>query len=78
MGCVGAGVQPPAVSKTLRILVGLVPAGLVLISASLLYFYPITEAKRQVSTTIIMATKSVVKEFCLQRPSQLFVAKVCR
>ena len=51
---VGAAVQPPAVSKTLRILVGLVPASLVLISALLLYFYPITEAKRQVTTTITM------------------------
>ena len=57
VGCavlVGAAVQPPAVSKTLRILVGLVPASLVLISALLLYFYPITEAKRQVTTTITM------------------------
>ena len=76
MGYVGAGVQPPAVSKTLRILVGLVPAGLVLISASLLYFYPITEAKRQVPTTVTTPPK-LVKDSAF-RPSQLFVAKVCR
>lgn len=41
------GVQPPAVALTLRILVGLVPMVLVCISAGLLYFYPITEARRQ-------------------------------
>ena len=39
--------QPPSVAFTLRILVGLVPMVLVCISASLLYFYPITEARRQ-------------------------------
>jgi hypothetical protein len=43
------GVQPPAVAMTLRILVGLVPMVLVCLSAGLLYFYPITEARRQLT-----------------------------
>lgn len=41
------GEQPPQVALTLRVLVGLVPLVLVLISSGLLYFYPITEARRQ-------------------------------
>jgi hypothetical protein len=51
------GVQPPAVAFTLRVLVGLVPLVLVCISAGLLYFYPITEARRQ-NTRRVLAERN--------------------
>ena len=51
--------QPPSVAMTLRILVGLVPAVLVVISGCLLYFYPITEAKRQLTRMRLAERKEV-------------------
>jgi hypothetical protein len=42
------GDQPPEVAEMLRILVGLVPASLGLLSLGLLWFYPITDEMRKV------------------------------
>jgi glycoside/pentoside/hexuronide:cation symporter, GPH family len=48
--------QPPSVALTLRFLVGIVPLVLVTISAGLLYFYPITEARRQNTRRFVRAS----------------------